>query len=129
MRANEFLTEEQLDELNWKNALITGALAATTALGSMSPAHAGSGDMDLYNAIYNRVYQEQLVKHKDPDGQLRLDRRDQNRIKAIAQDKAQAEFQQRVSQLDIRGSQVKQTQSNFPSQRSEVRRAADFDKF
>lgn len=40
MRAYEFITEEELEELNWKKALATGALAGATALSALSPAQA-----------------------------------------------------------------------------------------
>jgi hypothetical protein len=42
MRVNEILTEEQLNELNWKKAAATGAMAlgAMGALGSAGSAHA-----------------------------------------------------------------------------------------
>jgi hypothetical protein len=40
MRANEFITEETLDEINWRKAAATGAFALG-ALGSMAGAHAG----------------------------------------------------------------------------------------
>jgi len=36
MRLEEFLTEEQLSELNWRKALATGALAAVTATGAFA---------------------------------------------------------------------------------------------
>lgn len=40
MRAYEFIYEQDLEELNWKKALATGALAGAAALGSVSPAQA-----------------------------------------------------------------------------------------
>lgn len=40
MRASEFIVEEQLDEINLKKAIATGALAGAAALSSMSPAQA-----------------------------------------------------------------------------------------
>ena len=40
MRAYEFINEENLEELNWKKALATGALAGAAALGTINPAQA-----------------------------------------------------------------------------------------
>lgn len=36
MRSEEFITETQLDEVNWRKALATGVVAAATATGAMA---------------------------------------------------------------------------------------------
>lgn len=40
MRLNDILTEEELDEINWKKGLATAAAAGAMALGSPTPANA-----------------------------------------------------------------------------------------
>lgn len=40
MRINEILTEEQLDEVNWRKLAATGALAGAAAMSAMNPAQA-----------------------------------------------------------------------------------------
>jgi hypothetical protein len=71
---------------------------------------------DLTQRYYN-----ELVRRAKENGQT-LDTRTLNRLKAKAQDLAQAKIQQQPQ------TQVKPA-AQFPSQGSETRRANDFDKF
>jgi len=67
MRVNEILTEEQLDELNWRKGLATAALGAA-ALGSMGNASARvmPGDDPSINRLTGKPNSELSVQADRP---------------------------------------------------------------
>jgi hypothetical protein len=122
--------ESEMDE-GWKQNVAASVLGAGIALGGGT----AQADTDAFNkkstpaeiqqiqakADLTQRYYNELVRRAKEDGQT-LDTRTLNRLKAKAQDLAQAKIQQQPQ------TQVKPA-GQFPSQGSETRRANDFDKF
>lgn len=59
MKLEEFLTEEQLSELNWRKALATGALAAATATSAF--AQGSVPDIDLAKISQQEKAEQQKI--------------------------------------------------------------------
>ena len=67
MRVDEILTEEQLNELNWRKGLATAALGAA-ALGSMGSAHARPevGSQNAMSIPQPAMVQQQRIDYTKP---------------------------------------------------------------
>jgi hypothetical protein len=61
MRAYEILTEEQLDEINWRKLAATGALAGAAAMSAMNPAQARVSPQD--DGTMSPSFAQQLAKN------------------------------------------------------------------
>ena len=122
--------ESEMDE-GWKQNVAAGVLGAGMALGGGT----AQADTDAFNKKFTTAeiqqiqakadltqrYYNELVRRAKENGQT-LDTRTLNRLKAKAQDLAQAKIQQQP-QTPVKPA------GQFPSQGSETRRANDFDKF
>jgi len=121
----ELFAESPVEE-GWKQNVAAGILGAGLALGGGSAradnVQQPTQQVQIQKNQLVKKHFDTLVQRAQATGQL-LDTRTLNKFRAIANDKAQAEINQQQSQPPVKST------GQFPSQGSETRRSADFNKF